>query len=73
MLDSLGRSKLTDEDEILNIDKAAELLGLKKSTLYQKVHYGSIPYFKSPGGKILQFKRSELLSWLESNRKEKFL
>lgn len=72
MLDGFSAKKF-DEDEILNADQAAELVGLKKSTIYQKVHHGSIPYFKAPGGKILQFKRSELLIWLESNRKEKTL
>ena len=66
-LEKLSVSKPPDQDEILNIDQAADLLGLTKGTIYQKVHDQSLKYFKAPGGKMLKFKRSELLAWLNEN------
>lgn len=54
------------EQEPMNIDCAAAFLGLAKATLYSKVCRGEIPAFKL--GKKLLFDRSELHSYLLSNR-----
>jgi len=55
------------EDEILNIDQAAEFLKISKSTLYTLTSQKRIPHFKK--GKKLYFKLSELLLWIESGKK----
>ena len=53
--------------EILHIDQAAELLNLAKATIYCLTSKGKIPHFKT--GKKLYFKRSELLEWIEANKR----
>ena len=52
--------------EILNVDEAAELLRLKKSTVYFYVESRRLPHLKV-GGKLL-FEKSALLEWLLSHR-----
>jgi len=43
----------------LNLEQAAEFLGLTTSYLYYLVHYGKLTAYK-PGGKRLFFKASDL-------------
>lgn len=54
------------EQQILDIDQAAEFLRLSKPTLYKKTSGSEIPYFKR--GRRVLFKRSELLLWIESSK-----
>lgn len=54
--------------EILNVNEAAELLRLKKSTVYFYVESRRLPHLKV-GGKLL-FERTALLEWLISHRVE---
>lgn len=51
----------------LNIDEAAEFLGLSKSHLYKLTSSGKLPHYK-PGGKTLYFLQSDLLDYIKSGR-----
>ncbi len=53
--------------EILNVDEAAEFLGMTKGTLYHLTYKKKIPYYK-PGGKLIRFYKSELIKWIEKGR-----
>ena len=53
-------------DDMIGIDEACKLLGLKKPTVYHKAQKREIKSYKPEGTKKLMFKRSELYDWLES-------
>jgi len=42
------------------MNDAALLMGLSKETLYKMVHYRRIPFYKSKGGKMTYFDRTDL-------------
>ncbi|MCC8177157.1 MAG: helix-turn-helix domain-containing protein [Bacteroidales bacterium] len=54
------------ESDFIGIDEAVVLLHLAKSTIYTLTRQGRIPHYRP--GKHLQFRRSELLKWLEDSR-----
>lgn len=54
-------------EEVLDIDKACDFLGIAKSTIYRLTSNHAIPFHR-PGGKKIYFRRSELVEWLASNR-----
>ena len=60
-----SNGKETVED-MIGIDEACRLLGLKKPTVYHNAHKREIKSYKPEGTKKLMFKRSELYEWLES-------
>jgi len=51
----------------LNIDEAAEFLGLSKSHIYKLTSSGKLPHYK-PGGKNLYFMPGDLLDYIKSGR-----
>jgi len=51
------------ESEILNIEQAAELLHLTRSTVYSYTHLRKLPFIKK-SGKLL-FRRSVLMEWMD--------
>ena len=55
------------EEAMIGIDEACKILNRAKSTVYALTQAHKIPYYQP--GKMLQFKRSELMAWLESGRK----
>jgi excisionase family DNA binding protein len=55
-------SPLTDQNEILDVKKTAEILFLSVPTIYGLVHKHSIPYYKR--GKRLYFRKDDLLKWI---------
>lgn len=55
------------EEATIGIDEACKILNRAKSTVYALTQAHKIPYYQP--GKMLQFKRSELMAWLESGRK----
>ena len=57
----------TEENDILNIDEAAELLKITKSTLYKLVHREAVP-FKKVGGS-LRFSKHVLMEWVAAGGK----
>lgn len=65
----LKAKKINDSDnneELLTIEGAAELLKLSVATIYTKVCKNEIPVNKQ--GKRLYFYRAELLDWIKSGR-----
>jgi excisionase family DNA binding protein len=65
----LKERKINDSDnneELLTIEGAAELLKLSVATIYTKVCKNEIPVNKQ--GKRLYFYRAELLDWIKSGR-----
>lgn len=48
--------------EILDVDGAAILLGLKKTYIYKLTHNRIVPYYKT--GKRIYFKRDELVGYV---------
>ncbi len=51
---------------LLNVQEIADLLGVKKSTIYQWTHQGFIPHVKV--GKLVRFKPDAVMKWV--NEKE---
>jgi excisionase family DNA binding protein len=52
----------------LNVQQAAEFLGLKPSYVYNLVHYGRLTAYK-PSGKILYFRQEDLERFAFHNKK----
>lgn len=55
-------------DEIGGLELAQSITGLAPSTLYKLTSRGEIPHAK-PGGRLF-FRRSELETWMMTNRKQ---
>ena len=54
-------------EDMIGIEEACRILGLKKPTVYHKAQKREIKSYKPEGTKKLMFKRSELYEWQESN------
>jgi excisionase family DNA binding protein len=52
----------------LTMDDASLYTGLSKSHIYKLVCYKKIPYYKSQGGKLTYFDKTELEQWMLSRR-----
>ncbi len=55
-------------EKLLTIDELAEVLSVKKSTIYQWVHLGLIPHIKV--GRLLRFREEDIQKWLISRQVE---
>ena len=55
------------KEEMIGINEACEILSLAKPTVYALVQANKIPYYQP--GKMLKFKRTELMEWMEKSRK----
>jgi len=60
------RSMIEVQEKPMTFEEARAFLQVSKSTLYKMTHKNLIPFSK-PGGKVLYFKRSDLLAWMNSN------
>ena len=54
-------------NDYVSASELAELLGESIKTIYARVHYRKIPFYK-PGGKILLFKLDEIREWIKAGR-----
>jgi predicted DNA-binding transcriptional regulator AlpA len=54
------------EDEWLTLPQAAELMRMTKATIAQMRYRGNGPKFYRLSAKTILYKRSEVLSWMES-------
>jgi excisionase family DNA binding protein len=54
-----------EQDRVLNIDQAAELLNTTRGQIYQLIHKKKIPYSKR--GRLF-FSEKELRMWIQSGR-----
>ncbi|MDV6167104.1 helix-turn-helix domain-containing protein [Flavobacterium sp. DG1-102-2] len=55
-----------ENDELLTITEASDILKLSVATIYSKVSRNELPYNKK--GKRLYFYKSELTAWIKSGR-----
>lgn len=55
------------QEEPINVDTAARLLGLRRSTLYALTSRRAVPHYKR-GGRIY-FLRTELIAWIKEGRR----
>ena len=62
--------KTSSDCEFLNVKDAAQFLGVSVDTIYSWTFKRVIPHYKL--GKLVKFKRSELIQYMESNRVEPF-
>ena len=67
-LERIERLTLLGAKEALNMDDAAAYTGLSKDYLYRLVSKKRIPYYKSEGGKLTYFSKTELCAWLLKHR-----
>ena len=68
IIEDLLQERHHNDVVFLNIDEASEFIKMKVSSIYQLKYQGKIPYYKR--GKLLLFKKSELVNWIESRRME---
>ena len=54
--------------EVLTSDEAAAYLGISKSCLYKLTMGRKIPHYKSEGGKLCYFDRTELIEWMKAHK-----
>lgn len=57
-----------EQEEVLDIEQAAELLKLSKHTVYRLVSSSSLPVNKR--GKRLYFSKQELTAWIKAGRRK---
>ncbi|TWP23568.1 DNA-binding protein [Apibacter muscae] len=53
--------------EVLSFKEALILLDISSSMLYKLTHQKLISYYK-PNGKLIYFKREDLINWMLSNK-----
>lgn len=58
------QDRVFDQKEILNLKEAASFLRIAKSTLYKLTCKKQVKFHK-PSGKIILFRRDDLISWVE--------
>lgn len=63
-LANIEKLALIGAKEALNVEDLALLSGLSKSHIYKLIWAKKIPYYKSEGGKLVFFKKSEVENWL---------
>ena len=64
-----GPSRKVIIDRLLTMDEVANILGVKKSTIYQWVHLGFIPVTKA--GRLNRFRKEDIERFIHSRtRKE---
>ena len=51
-------------DEYMTVDEVADLIKCSKLTIYGMVAKKKIPY-KKPSRRLLRFKKSEILAWID--------
>ncbi|MGU3375221.1 helix-turn-helix domain-containing protein [Chryseobacterium sp. M5A1_1a] len=56
-------------EQILNFKQAAEFLSISLSALYKITHKKAITFYK-PNGKLIYFKKSDLIKWMLSNEQK---
>jgi len=67
-LQELKKIALLGSKRVLTMQDVALLTGLSMSCLYKKTHKKELPFWKSNGGKITYFDKSEIEDWCLSHR-----
>ena len=63
-----NQKQSSNSNELLNIEQAAEFLGLAKPTLYAHTSKREIPHLKR--GKKLYFEKEKLIEWLQEGKQK---
>jgi excisionase family DNA binding protein len=63
-LDRINRFAMLGAKNALTMDDVSLYTGLSKATIYKMVSGKKIPYYKSQGGKLTYFDKSELEEWM---------
>ena len=66
-LNEIRTATLLGSKQIYTTSEACLFLGVKRSYLYELVRNQKITYFKSRGGKLTYFKRTDLEEWMTDN------
>lgn len=53
------------ENDLMDVDRAAEFIGISKKTLYLKTSRKEIPFHRVPGTKKLWFSKEGLTAWIK--------
>jgi len=56
------------DKDFLTIEELSEYLGIKRSTLYQRVGRREIPFYRF--GRLIRFKKADIDLWMEAFRNE---
>jgi excisionase family DNA binding protein len=67
-LQEIKQLTLLGAKNVLTMSDCALLTGLSKSSLYKMVCAKQIPYYKSQGGKLTYFDKSEVEAWQLQHR-----
>ena len=67
-VDTLQSTVAALQKQMIGIDEACKILGRAKSTVYALTQAHKIPFYQP--GKMLQFKRSELMAWMEGAKQD---
>jgi excisionase family DNA binding protein len=67
-LQEIKQFTLLSAKKALTMSDCALLTGLSKSHLYKKVMNKEIPYYKSQGGKLTYFDKSDVEAWCLKHR-----
>ena len=63
-------SATTVVEPMIGIEEACKILHRAKSTVYALTQARKIPFYQP--GKMLQFKKSELMAWMEESKQETY-
>lgn len=63
-LKEIRQATLLQSKNIYNTKEACLFLGVENSYIYELVRNNKIRYFKSAGGKLTYFRRSDLEKWM---------
>ena len=63
---SIMTNSTSADDEFLSVKEVAKLTNYAVATIYDKKHKRQIPFYKN--GAKLQFKKSEILQWMEKGK-----
>lgn len=62
--------RMEDYPEVFGIDVCSELIGQSKHTIYKLTSHKEIPCYRAESGRILRFKRDEIITWMMAKRQE---
>ena len=68
--DSVESAWLYNYPEMFGIDVCSELIGQSKHTIYKLTSHKEIPCYRAESGRILRFKRDEIITWMMAKRQE---
>lgn len=62
--------RMEDYPEVFGIDICSELIGQSKHIIYKLTSHKEIPCYRAESGRILRFRRDEIIAWMMAKRQE---